>query len=496
MWPLLPLLACVDPATAPADDSGGAAPATSSPVDIASPMDGWLRGDLHFHTNHSDDALEQNGDWMAGALLIADAWRAPEWTAAFPDLAPDDHLQFVAVTDHRTTAGLTDPDFGHETLVVIGGEEFGSDGHAGIWGHQEHIPHEPQAGEDTTTRIGDAIAEAHAQGGLFSINHPLYSGDLWAWQVEGFDAVEIWNAAWSTMGMPTDEATLDAWLAARAAPENPWIRAAVRLEGVNQNAQAVRFWQAILSSGHHVAPVGGGDRHMLFPAGMPTTYVMAADRTPQAVLAGLADGHSFVSRGPQGPQVLLEAQVDGALYPMGSALPAGAATVEIHWRAGRAAGGELRLVAGALGEGAEPEVVARFDLASADESGSFTWVPPAPGGWLHAVVVDPLPGDVPKERLAAVEALGTFPDEGGLEALITGLAPMIDLEIMSDPGRCDVDDWDAWSPCCMPADTDPWATFYMPPALQAWMSVEFVDGASTGFAMGAISSAFMVGAGG
>ncbi len=464
----------------------------TSPVDIARPAAGWLRGDLHFHTNYSDDALEQSGDWLGQALDIADAWRAIEWTTAHPELAPDDHLQFVAVTDHRTTAGLSDPDFGHDALVVIGGEEFGSDGHAGIWGHTTHVPHESQAGEDSTMRIGDAIFEAHEQGGLFSINHPLYSGDLWAWNVEGFDAVEVWNGPWSTMGVPSDEATLDAWLAEKGITENPWIRAAVRAEGVPQNAQALRFWQAMLSAGHHVAPVGGGDRHMLFPAGLPTTYVLSEARTPESVLAGLRGGHTFVSRGPQGPQVLLEATVGGETFPMGSELPAGG-TVTVSWRVGRAAGGDLRLYAGAVGQGAEPEVVAVVQLQSGDESGTYTWTPPAAGGWLHAVVVDPLPSDVPDDRLDVVDALGTFPADGGLEALLTGLLPMIDVELLTHPEWCDPDDWDDWSPACMPADTEPWSSFYVPPALQAWMSVEFEGGEPTGYAMGAISSAFFVG---
>ena len=47
---------------------------------------------------------------MGPALAIADAWGDPTWAAAFPEYAPDDRLQFVAVTDHRTTAGLADPD--------------------------------------------------------------------------------------------------------------------------------------------------------------------------------------------------------------------------------------------------------------------------------------------------------------------------------------------------------------------------------------------------
>ncbi|MEQ1569054.1 MAG: CehA/McbA family metallohydrolase [Myxococcota bacterium] len=461
----------------------------TGPVDIAA--EGFFRGDLHFHTNYSDDALEQGGDWMRGALDIAAAWADPAWVEAFPELAPTDHLQFVAVTDHRTTAGWDDPEFRSDTLAVLGGEEFGSDGHAGIWGHDAHVPHEPQHGETPTERIRDAIDEAHAQGGLFSVNHPLYSGDLWTWDATGFDGVEVWNAAWSAMGAPSTEVDLDQWLVDHGGAENPWIRPAVRAEGVPQNGQALRFWYSVLSSGNHVPPVGGGDRHMIFPAGLPTTYVAASERTPEAILAGLAAGATFVSRSPQGPQVVLEAEVDGQTYPLGSALPGGPAT--IRWRVGRAAGGELRLIQGRLGTDGEPERIATVPLTSADATGVFEWTPPTEGGWVHAVVVDPLPTDVPDEMLPAVEALTTFPADGGLTAVLSALGPLVDLAVLGDPAQCRLETWTEWSGDCMPVDTEPFATFYVPPNLQALLATDFEGGQATGYAMGAISAAFFVG---
>lgn len=482
---MLLLLACHPPDAAPAPTP----PADDAPVDLATPADGWLRGDLHFHTNYSDDALEQGGDWMGPALEIADAWGDPTWAAFVPGHAPTDRLDFIAVTDHRTTAGFADEDFGHDTLVVIGGEEFGSDGHAGIWGHEEHVPHEPVAGETPDARIQDAIGEAHAQGGLFSPNHPMYAGDLWGWSATGFDAIEVWNGPWATMSAPTSAEEVDAWVQANGT-ENPWIRAGAAATGVTQNGQALRFWQAALSDGHHVPPVGGGDRHMIFPAGLPTTYVATDDASPAGVLAGIASGSTFVSRGPAGPQVLLEATVDGERFAMGAELPRGEVTVT--WAVGRAAGGELRLVQGALGQGAEPEIVHTVALTTAHDTGTWTWTPPEGGGWLHAVVVDPLPDDVPEERAALAEALLTFPEDGGLSALLAGFAPLLDLEVLGDPSRCDPDDWDEWSACCMPTDTEPYATFYITDPLLRLMSAEFADAAPTGFAMGAISAAFFV----
>ena len=379
---------------------------------------------------------------MGPALAIADAWRDPTWTAAFPEYAPEDHLQFVAVTDHRTDAGWSDPDIDHPYLAVLKGEEFGSDGHAGIWGHDAHIPHEPQDGESSNQRIRDCIDEAHAQGGLFSPNHPVSDGDVWAWDTDGFDAVEVWNGPWSTMSAPLTTEQLDQWVTDHGGDENPWIRPATELEGVVQNAQALRFWYGTLASGEHPAPVGGGDRHMIFPAGLPTTYVAADSQTAEAVLAGISAGQTFVSRSPQGPQVVLTATVDGESYAMGSDLPV-ADTIAIAWHVGRAEGGELRFVGGPVGTD-EPAVLATIPIDGTEASGTWTWTVPSGGGWVHAMVVDPLP-EVPDDRVAMADALLTFPAEGGLTAILTALAPLVDLDVLGDPSECDPDDWDAWS---------------------------------------------------
>lgn len=489
----VPALVLLLTACAPADPGADDVPVVPGPADIARPADGWLRGDLHFHTNFSDDALEQGGDWMGPALAIADAWRDEVWTAANPDLSPDDHLQFIAVTDHRTVAGLSDPDYTHPYLALLGGEEFGSDGHAGIWGLGEHVPHEPQAGESARARMDDAITEAHDQGALFSVNHPTYAGDLWTWNVEGIDAVEVWNGPWSLLGTETEEAELDAWIAGRDGLENPAIRVALRVRGGGQNAQAVRFWQALLSLGVHVPPVGGSDRHMLFPAGLPTTYVAAVAQTEPAVLDGLASGQTFVSRSPQGPQVVLEAEVGGTTYPMGAALPAGAGPVTVRWRVGRAAGGTITLLGAAVDPAMpDPVALATVTVDGDDDAGAFTWNPPAGGGWLHAVVTDPLPTPDSPELQALADQLSEPSTAGGVAGILGALGGMVEIGELSAPAYCDPRQWSPLRFQCMPADTEPFGTFYIPMALQPWLALERVDTASTGAAMGALSAAFLV----
>src|SRR4051812_21093654 len=159
-----------------------------NPGNFAQAANGWVRGDLHFHSNFSEDAFKQGGDDLAAALTIADAYRDPAYIAAHPAYAGDG-LDFVALTDHRTDVGIKDAAFKHDHLILLPGEEYGGGGHAGIWGLKQHITQDTQHGESQDERHRDAIREAHAQGALFSINHPCQS-TRWPWTVDEVDGVE------------------------------------------------------------------------------------------------------------------------------------------------------------------------------------------------------------------------------------------------------------------------------------------------------------------
>ena len=92
------------------------------------------------------------------------------------------------------------------------------------------------------------------------------------------------------------------------------------------------------------------------------------------------------------------------------------------------------------------------------------------------------------------DALTTYPDEAGAAALLVAIGPLIDMDVLSAPDRCNPDAWEAWTLLCMPTDTEPFATFYVPRELRLLMSAEFEGGQPTGFAMGAVSAAFHTGA--
>ncbi len=451
--------------------------------------EGWLRGDLHGHTTHSDGV-----DGIATTLAVADAWRDPAWVKRNRGYE-DDHLHFYAVTDHRTVSGCYDPDFGHDYLIPVCGTEWGGPLHACIWGVEQDIPHNPLGDESKIERVADSIAEAHARGALFSPAHPLDSR-LWTIPVENFDAIEVWNAMW-TLTRPEStveqlEARVERWGA-----ENPAVRAAVEHKGGGNNEQALRFWQAWLSLGVHVPPVGGGDRHFVFPAGIPTTYVRATSHDVAGILNGIRAGETFISHSPQGPQVLLEARVGSKKYPMGAALPSGSTEVEVSWRVTRAKGGLLRLVEGVVDPTLPEPDITVIDLETNDDQGTYLWTPPSDGGWLHAVVVTPLPDNYPEWFEPARSALMTFPEgEAGdrmdsLAGVLTDLSTALDLDpIFVDPSLCDPSRWERWKAWCMPAAQESLGSIYLPLELQPYFNVEFQNREATGYAMGAISAAF------
>ena len=520
---LLLLAACGSSPAAKTAAKDAAAPADTSAADIAEPATptltavagdanfataatGWLRGDLHFHTNYSGDAKQQGGDDLGPALVIADAWRDPVYLAAHPQDAGNG-LDFVAVTDHRTDAALHDPDFKHDHLILLPGEEFGGTGHAGIWGLKKHITSDPVHGESGNQRIQDAIDEAHADGALFSVNHPTQD-NAWVWDVDHFDGMEVWNGPWSAFYGPTTEADVDA-RAKEIGAEGPFIRqAAIEGGGGGSNAQAMMFWQFHLSAGRHLAPVGGGDRHMLLPAGLPTTYVHQSrypafngktgkDVGPDGVLGGIAARETFVSRSPFGAQVDLSAEAtDGTVHEMGADLVAGQ-TYKIHVQVSRAENGRLLLYSGTLGktsDGKWPKAQVVWDakIPAPRAEGTWIWQVPAAGAWLHAVVLEPLVVEsIPATMDKVVGILSQLPQGKALSSMISVFTQMVDPGSVFDPASCDPKAWQPWQGQCMPADKDTWSTYYLPDGLVRLMSTWFEDGKPTQFCCGAVSSAFL-----
>jgi hypothetical protein len=220
----------------------------------------WLAGDLHAHTVHSD-----------GSLTVAE----------LAALAAGAGLDFLAVTDHNTvshhaelhTAGTA------AGVVLVPGQELTTDrGHANAFGDIGWV--------DFREPADDWLSTVDDRGGLLSVNHPLGGDCAWLHPLSSRPPLaEVWHSGWwdRTWGAPL------AWLLA---------------------------WDP------GTTPVGGSDFHT--PAnrerlGQPTTWVACAERSVDAVLAGLATGRVAITAAPDAPALfrlagdLVAVDAEGAL---------------------------------------------------------------------------------------------------------------------------------------------------------------------------------------
>lgn len=236
------------------------------------PAGAWYRGDLHTHSTYSD------GDSGVAQLLEVAELRG---------------LDFFALTDHDSKMGgvprhWEDPAYHSARMVLLYGVEWTTGA-----GHANILAVGPFAYERLwlANRAQDAESAAriaHEEGAIFSINHP--SADLCCpWQLDiplSLDAVEVWNAPFR---FP------------------------------NKSHLAMRqFYEALLREGRRPTAIGGSDSHALrgFQArinqpGSPTTWVYAAERSPEGILAGIAAGHVSVSYSSTGDRLNLTADADG-----------------------------------------------------------------------------------------------------------------------------------------------------------------------------------------
>lgn len=267
------------------------------------PNPGWYRGDLHMHDAHSDGSCaSQSGKRVPCPLFRTVA------------AAAEAGLDFVAVTDHNTTAhfgGLRELQPYFDKLLLIPGAEittFG--GHANLIGQRGFVDFRVGTREVPDIRaLQRALA---ASGGMLSINHPaLPSGEAcmgcgWTWP----------NTDWS---------------------------AVTAIEAVNANTAegplaGVGFWYARLNEGHRLTGIGASDNHDpdapagKAPIGRPTTVVRAASLSTDAILAGIRAGNVFIDVRGGGKRLLeVEGEAGGRTVAMGGTLGTAPGTlIRVH----------------------------------------------------------------------------------------------------------------------------------------------------------------------
>lgn len=234
------------------------------------PRGEWLKGDLHLHSSHSNDAADNPVD-----VVIAKAEELGMDYFVFTD--HDNHVQGNITT-------WADPAYHSAQMVLLYGTEWTTArGHASILGTQPWDHSRLWA-----IRDGDgaaSVAEAHALGLHFSVNHPV-NGDGWEHSFDiDFDSIEVWNA---TYVVPA------------------------------QNPRAIRRWDSILAGGRRLSGRGGSDVHhqqgvesTILNVGNPTTFIFSRKRTAAAILEALKAGHVSISYAPSAERIDFEADADG-----------------------------------------------------------------------------------------------------------------------------------------------------------------------------------------
>lgn len=385
-------------ATAGGSTTAGGAATPGSTVPSQPRPGGWLKGDLHVHSEFSDDA----GRYGSNSRTLS-------------DMGQYAGLDFMVVSDHRQTTILQDPVFlqaqAQASLTLIAGMEWGGSGHAGAHGLVRTPPFVTQTGADAAAElqsVNDVIDDVHQQGGFFVLNHPVDPKNPFGWPATGFDGIEVWNSMWSVRSVAdATPQSIQNWaagkgFAAAGLSLPPELLAGAAVQGGGQNHQGVKFWEAHLNQGRHLAAVGGGDHHYLVLPGRPTTYVFAASRSQADVIQAIREARTMVARAPDAPIVDFRADANGdGVFEsgIGDSMPLNQ-TIDFQIRVVDAVGGKVNLIRNG-------QLVQSFPVSQLDQTFTFTDTPTS-RSWYRLDVL---------ERIDL-----SFPHANSLKLMVTGTA--------------------------------------------------------------------------
>lgn len=369
----------------------------------------WYKGDLHSHSSpYSPDADRQLGDSPGVCFMLAEHVG----------------LDFLALTDHRTLDQVNDPTYSANTLTILNGTEWGGTIHIGMVGLTQPLSQwtvdRSQPPSTYNGQIQAIYNEVHAQGGIVIANHPCQDSKVHVWLSHQFDAVEVWNAYWNfpkgykdATEQDVDDKVQSLGLAQAGEDANDEIREAVRHRGGGANHQALKFYEANLMRGRHMAAVGGGDRHSLTFPGLPTTYVYAEDQSREKILQGIREGRTWVGA-YEGPNVEFSADADGdGIFEalIGDSVPLNQ-TVTYKVRVQNAQDGLLEVIK-------DGQVLHSVPLPTNDETFTFT-DSASQRAWYRLDVFEDVDFSVPQSSGLQVLALaGAIGGQAGAAALTT-----------------------------------------------------------------------------
>lgn len=256
---------------------------------------GWLRGELHCHTYHSD------GDGDPVSLVR---------------MARERGLDFLAITDHNTIscqrelAQLYAPGI----LLIRGVEVTTFKGHFNVWGVGDWIDFRVLRAQDMTAAIRFAVE----RGAVTTCNHPKPFGPPWEYpEVEGYHCIEVWNGPWYEM-----------------------------------NQSALDFWTERLAQGKRIVAIGGSDYHRRSQLlqdppralGTPTVWVYVPETADAAaILNAIRRGHVSLSDEPEGPFLDLRAETDTMAMAGDTMRPSPSGRLTVRAECHRGAGFVLQL---------------------------------------------------------------------------------------------------------------------------------------------------------
>lgn len=268
-----------DHAEMPSEQGDGAMSPANAPLSLDAPAspaptraNGWYRGELHCHSQHSDGDATVD-DIIRAALAL--------------------NLDFLAITDHNDLTHharmAAFADVQRPPITLIPGCEMTTyHGHWNAWGMDDWAEFRIA----TADQMQRAMHEARRRGALVSCNHPRTYGPPWDYaDVTTFDCLEVWNG--------------------------PWLL---------NNWEALDTWERLLRQGRRITAVGGSDMHSLVgrdgaiaQLAHPITWIHTPHApTPRALLTALQAGHCVLSEAPDGPRVFLQAggaQAGDAVVP-------------------------------------------------------------------------------------------------------------------------------------------------------------------------------------